>query len=169
MHANSKVQRWGRCGPLGKKWVRAKAWRKEKKTVSNSCHLPHLLTRSLVKMKTCPSLSHVWLFATPCSLLGSSVHGIVQERIPGVGSHSLLQGIFPTLGLNPGLLPCRQILYHLSHQGSHRKGTDSLLLLSDPNCILPSSLHFWVECSCFNVLRWLLLILLVYIAKWSPL
>ena len=77
-----------------------------------------------------------------CSLLGSSVHGIVQERIPGVGSHSLLQGIFPTLGLSPGLLPCRQILYHLSHQGSHRKGTDSLLLLSDPNCILPSSLHF---------------------------
>ena len=36
----------------------------------------------------------------------------------GVGSHSLLQGIFPTQGLNPGLLPCRQILYHLSHQGS---------------------------------------------------
>ena len=26
--------------------------------------------------------------------------------------------IFPTQGSNPGLLPCRQILYHLSHQGS---------------------------------------------------
>ena len=36
----------------------------------------------------------------------------------GVGSHSLLQGIFPTLGLNPGLLHCRQILYQLSHKGS---------------------------------------------------
>ena len=36
----------------------------------------------------------------------------------GVGSHSLLQGIFPTQGLNPGFLHCRQILYHLSHQGS---------------------------------------------------
>ena len=35
----------------------------------------------------------------------------------GVGSHSLLQGIFPTQGLNPGLLHSRQILYHLSHQG----------------------------------------------------
>ena len=34
----------------------------------------------------------------------------------GVGSHSLLQGIFPTQGLNAGLLHCRQILYHLSHQ-----------------------------------------------------
>ena len=32
--------------------------------------------------------------------------------------HSLLQGIFPTQGLNLGLLHCRQILYHLSHQGS---------------------------------------------------
>ena len=36
----------------------------------------------------------------------------------GVGSLSLLQGIFPTQGLNPGLLHRRQILYQLSHQGS---------------------------------------------------
>ena len=35
----------------------------------------------------------------------------------GVGSHSLLQGIFPTQGSNPGLLHCRQILYQLSHGG----------------------------------------------------
>ena len=35
-----------------------------------------------------------------------------------MGSHSLLQGIFPTQGLNPGLLHCKQILYHLSHRGS---------------------------------------------------
>ena len=38
----------------------------------------------------------------------------------GVGSLSLLQGIFPTQGLNPGLLHCRQILYQLSHKGSSR-------------------------------------------------
>ena len=31
--------------------------------------------------------------------------------------HFLLQGIFPTPGSNPGLLHCRQIRYHLSHQG----------------------------------------------------
>ena len=36
----------------------------------------------------------------------------------GVGCHALLQGIFPTQGSNPGLLHHRQILYHLSHQGS---------------------------------------------------
>ena len=35
-----------------------------------------------------------------------------------MGSLSLLQGIFPTQGPNPGLLHCRQILYCLSHQGS---------------------------------------------------
>ena len=33
----------------------------------------------------------------------------------GVGSLSLLQGIFPTQGLNPGLPHCRRILYQLSH------------------------------------------------------
>ena len=50
----------------------------------------------------------------------------------GVGSHSLLQGIFPTQGLNSSLLHYRQILYCLSHQGS----PITLLLIS--NNILPS-------------------------------
>ena len=36
----------------------------------------------------------------------------------GVHSFSLLQGIFPIQALNPGLPHYRQILYHLSHQGS---------------------------------------------------
>ena len=38
----------------------------------------------------------------------------------GVGCHFLLQGIFPTQGSNLGLPHCRQTLYHLSHQGSHK-------------------------------------------------
>ena len=42
------------------------------------------------------------------------------DQNTGVGSLSLLQGIFPTQGLNPGLPYCRQILYQLSHQGSPR-------------------------------------------------
>ena len=45
-----------------------------------------------------------------------TVHGILQAT--GVGSRSLLQGIFPTHVSNPGLPHCRQILYQLSHQGS---------------------------------------------------
>ena len=34
-----------------------------------------------------------------------------------MGCHFPLQGIFPTQGSNPGLLHCRQILYHLNHEG----------------------------------------------------
>ena len=42
------------------------------------------------------------------------------ENSPGVGSCSLLQGIFPTQGSNPSLLHCRQILYQLTQHGSPR-------------------------------------------------
>ena len=35
----------------------------------------------------------------------------------GVGCHTLIQGIFPTQVMNPGLPLCRQILYRLSHHG----------------------------------------------------
>ena len=56
---------------------------------------------------------------------GVAPHGLCSPRnSPGqnteVGSLSLLQGIFPTQGLNPGLPRCRWILYQLSHQGSPR-------------------------------------------------
>ena len=47
----------------------------------------------------------------------------------GVGSLSLLQGIFPTQGSNPGLPHCRQILYQLSCKGSPRILEWSLSLL----------------------------------------
>ena len=53
-----------------------------------------------------------------CSLPGSSVHGDSPGRTTGVGSLSLLQGIFPTQESNRGLLHCRQIPYQLNHQGS---------------------------------------------------
>ena len=43
----------------------------------------------------------------------------------GVSCHSLLQGTFTTQESNPGLLYCRQILYHLSYQGSSRARTQS--------------------------------------------
>ena len=36
----------------------------------------------------------------------------------GVGNLSLLQGIFPSQGSNPGPPHCRRILYQLSHKGS---------------------------------------------------
>ena len=95
------------------------------------------------------SLSHVRLFATPwtaayqapppmglvhakslqsCLTLcdpmdynppASSVPGDSPSKNTRVGCHSLLQGIFPTQGSNPSLPHYRQILYCLSHQGSH--------------------------------------------------
>ena len=52
-------------------------------------------------------------------------HGLYSSwNSPGqnteVGSLSLLKGIFPTQGSNPGLPHCRWILYQLSHKGSPR-------------------------------------------------
>ena len=43
-----------------------------------------------------------------------------KPKNTGVGSLSLLQGIFSTQELNWGLLHCRWILYHLNHQGNSR-------------------------------------------------
>ena len=60
------------------------------------------------------SLSHVQLFATPWLLHPWNFPG---KRI-GMGCYFLLQGIFPTQGSNSSLPYCRQMLYHLSHQGS---------------------------------------------------
>ena len=62
----------------------------------------------------CPTLFH----PKDCSPPGSSIHGDSPGKNAGVGCHALLQGIFPTQGSNPGLPHCRQILYHLSYQGS---------------------------------------------------
>ena len=42
------------------------------------------------------------------------------DKNTGVGCHFLLQEIFPTQGLNPCLLHCRQRLYCLSHQGTSK-------------------------------------------------
>ena len=45
-----------------------------------------------------------------------------------MGCHFLLQGIFPTEGLNQGVQYCRQIFYPLSHQGSHYTPIKKLIL-----------------------------------------
>ena len=55
--------------------------------------------------------------------------GISPGKNTGVGSHSLLQGKLPTQGSNPGLSLCRQILYHLSHQGSWSSGIVYILTI----------------------------------------
>ena len=79
----------------------------ERRERSHTCDL------SLVA-QLCPTLCN----PVDCSPRGSSVYGDSPGKNTGVGCHTLLQGIFPTLALNPGLLHCRQMLYHPSHQGS---------------------------------------------------
>ena len=78
-----------------------------------------------------PKLHH----GVPWGELSSESHSVMSDSLrprglyspwnspgqnTGVGSLSLLQGIFPTQGLNSGLPHCGQILYQLSHQRSPR-------------------------------------------------
>ena len=74
---------------------------------------------NLVKVKvaqSCPTLcSH--MDCTPWNSPGQN---------SGVGSPSLLQGIFPTQGSNPGLSRGRQTLYVLSHLGSPKETKQGL-------------------------------------------
>ena len=66
--------------------------------------------KSEVKVpQSCPTLQPIRLYG-PWNSLGQNT---------GVGSLSLLDGIFQTQGSNPGLTHCRQILYQLS-KGSPR-------------------------------------------------
>ena len=55
----------------------------------------------------------------------------------GVGSHSFLQGIFPTQASNPGLPHCKQILYHLTHQDSPQE-----YLKHSQDCVVPTKICF---------------------------
>ena len=50
-----------------------------------------------------------------CNPMDYTVHGILQVRI--LEWVAFFRGSSQTQGLNPGLLHCRQMLYHLSHQG----------------------------------------------------
>ena len=63
-----------------------------------------------------------------CSPLGSLVHGASPGKNTEGDCHSLLQGIFLTQELIPGLPHCRQILYCLSHQGSPQTLCKTLLV-----------------------------------------
>ena len=56
--------------------------------------------------------------AQPCPTLCDPMDCIGQN--PGVGSLSLLQGLLPTQGSNPGPPYFRRILYQLSPMGSPR-------------------------------------------------
>ena len=76
----------------------------------------HFQCRVCWVTQSCPTLCN----PMDCSPPGTSVHADSPGKSTGAGCHALLQGIFPTQGLNPGLLHSWWILYHLSHQQSPR-------------------------------------------------
>ena len=106
---------------------RSSASQKEKSKVrrSSSCFYSNVYTHTHTQRerlvcwnlsrRQCKLLSRVQLFATPWT---SPWNSLGQNT--GVCSLSLLQGIFPTQGSNPGLPHCRWMLYQLSHKGSPR-------------------------------------------------
>ena len=74
-----------------------------------------VFTHMKVKVdQSCLTLCHPWTIQSWNS----------PGQNTGVGSLSLLQGIFPTWGSNPGLSHCRWILYQLSHQGCPNSRTN---------------------------------------------
>ena len=114
---------WGACEPL--QWARgscvifvSQGWSLScvAKGVANVLLEIAFSSAAVIQRKEkvtqlCPALQPPWL-NSPWNSPG---------QYTGVGSLSLLQGIFSTQGRsNPGLLHCRWILYHLSHQGNPR-------------------------------------------------
>ena len=116
---------------------------KQQKKMINKLDFKMLLQRRyLMVAQSCPSLSDPIDYSLP----GSSVHGDSSGKSTGVCCHSLLQKIFPTQGLNPGLLHCRQILYPLNHQVSPR----ILEWVAYPFSRGSSQLKSWTRVSCIS-------------------
>ena len=75
----------------------------------------------------------------------SSVHGDSSGKNTGVSGHVLLKGIFPTQGLNPGLLHCRWILYQLSYQGRPKRLQSHSILSYSSSLKMNCQRHFEEE------------------------
>jgi len=90
----------------------------------------------------CPALCYplvcnlpVFCYPLVCNLPVFSAHGIFQARILEWAAIFLLQGIFPTQGLNLHLLcllNCRWILYPLRHHGSQSESVSHLCPWNSP-------------------------------------
>ena len=94
--ASNSVMRLGLVGPPQTLWGLGGPWDPEDRICLCVCVSRSVMSDSLPPEEPARLLC-------PWNSLGKNTR---------VGFHSLLQGIFPTQGLNPGLLHCRQILYH---------------------------------------------------------
>ena len=117
----TKVSQWRRDSLLkNAAWTIKYAYAKKRKTMTlNSYQVKIFISLLSMGLNISESENH--------SVMSNSLqpHGLYSPwnslaQNTGMGSLSLLQGIFPTQGSNPGLLHCRQILYQLSHKGSPR-------------------------------------------------
>ena len=111
MDPQSKPEhRWSMDMPL---WHYLNWWGHLLNSIFQRYHMPILFfVCEMWKLLSC-----VGLFATPWTVACQALLSMNSlGNNTGVSSCSLLQGIFPTQGSNPGLPHCRQILYHLSHQ-----------------------------------------------------
>ena len=101
------------------------------------------LTGDVMPMITRAGVPHFYSKCVSCSVVSNSsppyglwsVHQALcpwnsQGKNTGVGSHFLLQGIFPSQGFNPSLLKCRWIFFHLSHQRRSHLLLKELCILS---------------------------------------
>ena len=105
-------------GTAGEKWTRMELLK-----ISHEFYLERLNEREREKREEGGSLSlstnvrgNHSAVLSHCKPPGSSVCGDSPGKNTEVGCHAFFQGIFS----NPGLPHCRQILYHLSPQGSPR-------------------------------------------------
>ena len=95
---------------------------------------------------------------TLCNLRDYSPLGLLCSwnspgKNTGMSSHSLLQGISLTPESNLGLLHCRQILYHLSHQGIKGYVNPKLLIYpSSPPFSFGNHKFVFEVCECVSVL-----------------
>ena len=82
---------------------------------------PSCISSLLPDSNMCVRRSVVSAFLQPHGQPASLCAWNFPDKNTEVGSHSLFQGIFLTQELNLGLLHCRWILYHPSHQGSPQR------------------------------------------------
>ena len=101
--------------PLSMEFSRQEYWSGGPWSGRSPWDLPH----PGIKPMSLVSLSHS-VVSNSLQLHGLHSPGNSSGQNTGVDSLSLLQGIFPTQGSNPGLPNCRQILYQLSHKGRPR-------------------------------------------------
>ena len=95
-------------------------------------------------MCVCHSVMYESTDPMDSNLSDFSVHGILQATVLEWVAMPSSRGFFLTQGSNPGVLHCRQTLYHLSHKGSLKEEYKRVTKYVSSD--YPFGDH-WVECS----------------------